>query len=108
VSLSLRPTDASSFVDIVAWVDTAFDGELVAPREIIERLGLTQSAAVSALLADGTTAVLETFHCQIAWIDGEREIEVIANNGRLPLLGIGLLRGRRLTIDYESGSLSIE
>jgi hypothetical protein len=46
--------------------------------------------------------------CQIAWIDGEREIEVIANNGRLPLLGIGLLRGRRLTIDYESGSLSIE
>ena len=49
-----------------------------------------------------------TFDCEIEWLGQWRRVEVIANEGRLPLLGIGLLRGRRLTIDYETNELELE
>lgn len=45
---------------------------------------------------------------KIEWLGQWRRVEVIANEGRLPLLGIGLLRGRRLTIDYETNELELE
>ena len=92
---------------MAAWVDTAFTGELVVPRATIDRLGLTQSSAVMAGLADGKEVVLETFSCVIQWFGEERRIEVIESNGQYALLGTGLLRGRKLEIDYRLGTLAI-
>lgn len=108
VTFRVRAGRSRPHADVVAWIDTAFDGELVMPRNMIDRLGLVQSAAVSATLADGTTAVLETFQCVVEWFEGERAVEVIANNGRHPLLGIGMLKQRRLHIDYPARTLSLE
>ena len=105
--LSIRPVAGRESVDLVVWVDTAFDGELVIPIEAIHDLDLPQSAAVQATLADGTAVVLDTFDCEIEWFGRWRRVEVIANEGRLPLLGIGLLRGRRLTVDYETNELEL-
>lgn len=106
--IQLRPSDASPDSEITAWVDTAFDGELVMPRTSIEALGLRQTAAVSATLADGTTAILETFDCVVAWRGADRHVEVVANDGRFPLLGIGLLRETRLVIDYRQNTLVVD
>ncbi len=108
LTLSVKPIAGSGAVDLVVWVDTAFDGELVVPLNAIHALELPQSAAVQATLADGTAVVLDTFDCEIAWFGQWRRIEVIANEGRLPLLGIGLLRGRKLTVDYETNVLELE
>jgi predicted aspartyl protease len=63
--LQVRPTQAAESTELTAWVDTAFTGDLVVPRSIIDRLQLPQSSAVMAGLADGTEVVLETFSCVV-------------------------------------------
>ena len=65
VILTVRPSESTEAVELTAWVDTAFTGELVIPRKTIESLKLPQSSAVMAELADGTQVVLDTFSCII-------------------------------------------
>lgn len=89
------------------WIDTGFTGELVFPRSVLDRLGVTASGSVDAVLADGSRVQLETFTCRIMWFGGERTIEVVANDGDVPLLGVGLLLGRELRIDYTNLTLSL-
>ncbi len=50
----LRVRSSADATQVAAWVDTAFTGDLVIPRGAIERMGLPQSAAVMAGLADST------------------------------------------------------
>jgi hypothetical protein len=69
---------------------------------------LRQSAAVTAGLADGTQVVLETYSCVVEWFGCPRNIEVVENDGQVPLLGVGLLRDRKLEIDYRSRKVSIK
>jgi clan AA aspartic protease len=95
-------------MDVLAWIDTAFNGELVLPRAIIDSANLAQTAGIEATLADGTVVVLETFSCAVEWFGATRMVEVIANTGVFPLVGIGLLIGRRLTVDYAHLTVSIE
>ena len=37
-----------------------------------------------------------------------QQIEVIASTGQLPLLGVGLLQGRTLTVNYAARTLTID
>lgn len=91
-----------------AWIDTGFTGELVLSQTIIDDLGLTLTGTVSAVLADGSQVVLRTYECFIAWIDGTKRLEVVANEGTYMLLGVGLLLERRLVIDYQSKLIELE
>jgi clan AA aspartic protease len=108
IVLRVRATKEADPSDLTAWVDTAFTGELVIPRDAIQSLGLPRSAAILAGLADGTRVVLDSYSCLIEWFGNLRVVEVVENDGRFPLLGIGLLRGRRLEIDYRTQHLVIE
>ena len=56
--------------EIVAWVDTAFNGGLTIPRALIDGLGLPQESSIEAVLADGRTVALETFGCYLDWFGG--------------------------------------
>lgn len=105
---TVRLGDGRETSGMVVWIDTAFDGELVVPLQTVSEMGLPQSATVQATLADGTNVVLETFNCEVQWFGEWRQVEVVANKGRLPLLGIGLLRGRKLTIDYQTADLTLQ
>lgn len=107
VSLQLRAGHDAETTSFSAWIDTAFGGDLVLFRTMINQLGLEQSAAVQATLADGTSVLLETFHCQIEWFGVWRDVEVIANEGSMPLLGIGLLRDHTLEIDYPLRTVTL-
>jgi predicted aspartyl protease len=82
IGLSLRVSADSETKEVVAWIDTAFNGELVVPRTLIESLQLSQSAAIAAKLADGTEVVLETYHCFLEWFGSVRAVEVIGNDGQ--------------------------
>lgn len=42
------------------------------------------------------------------WFDATRQLEVIANDGDYPLLGVGLLLGRDLHISYRSAEITID
>jgi predicted aspartyl protease len=77
------------------------------PRDVIDRLGLSQSSAVKAGLADGTDVVLETFSCVIEWFGELRQIEVVESNAQFPLLGVGLLQRCKVSIDYRLGTVEI-
>ncbi len=108
VKLSIRANRDAEKTTVQAWIDTAFNGELVIPKRIIEAAQLEQSAGIDARLADGNSVTLESFTCLLDWFDNERAIEVIANDGEYPLLGIGLLIGHRLIVDYTQLTVTIE
>jgi clan AA aspartic protease len=108
LTLSLAKDQGCALSNLQVWIDTAFDGELVMPLAIIRRLGLQPSAAVEATLADGSKVALATYACNLDWFGERREIEVIANEGRFPLLGVALLKERRLVVDYRASGLSLD
>lgn len=94
--------------EITARVDTAFNGELVIPQVMVEAIGLEQSAGVRARLSDGNEVTLESYTCVLDWFGEKRPVEVIANDGHTPLLGIGLLIGHRLIVDYTDLTVTLE
>jgi clan AA aspartic protease len=106
--VSLRATSNAPSQELEVWVDTGFTGELVLSESQVNQLGLPQSAMVAAALADGSESVLQTFSCVIDWFGESRAIEVVASQGRMPLLGVGLLWGHRFVVDYEQLTLSLE
>ena len=108
VTLTIRPSQETERNEIQAWVDTAFNGELVIPRRMLQSLQLQQTAGIAARLADGSEVTLETFTCLIDWFGEEIAVEAIANDGEYPLLGIGLLVGHRLVVDYPRMVVVIE
>src|ERR1043166_1417624 len=90
-----------------AWIDTGVTGELVLTLDRIESLGLPLGPKVRAGLADGSEVELDTFTCRVDWFGAWKEIEVVATQGRYPLLGIGLLLDHELQISYRSKTLSV-
>lgn len=108
LGLKILAIGKSAPFEFNAWVDTAFNGELVIPRPIIENAGLEQSAGIRARLADGNEVTLESYTCTLDWFGEGRAVEVIASDGQMPLLGIGLLLGHRLTVDYKDSTVSLE
>ncbi len=92
---------------IQAWIDTAFDGHLVMPKSEIERLGLGVLADTDAVLADGSTTRLRCYYCVVDWMNQTIPIQVVENNGTLPLVGTALLSMVDLRINYRSGTCSV-
>jgi len=69
---------------------------------------LPMPSTLKAILADGSEVALQRYVCRIDWFDEERELEVVANDGDYPLLGVGLLVEHDLYISYRSGQITIE
>jgi clan AA aspartic protease len=93
--------------EIVAWVDTAFNGGLTIPRALVKRLGLSQESSIDAILADGRTTALETFGCYVDWFGETYHTQIVASEGTYPLLGTQLLADRRLSIDYAAKTVEL-
>lgn len=68
VRISVKPSATATAVEIEAWVDTGFTGELVLPQERIVALSLPLSAVVRVELGDGSETVLNTYTCLIEWV----------------------------------------
>lgn len=107
LKVDVRAESAKVTSSIEVWVDTGFTGELVLPQRAIDQLRLAKSGSIDAILADGTMIELSTYSCVIEWFGKERPLEVVANDGEHPLLGVGLLLGRELRIDYRNLRLSL-
>ena len=92
---------------LTVWIDTAFNGTLVIPRQEIIRLRLRKATTTEATLADGSTVELETYSCYLDWFGTIRRTQAIANDGKFPLLGTMLLAVRYLAIDYKAKTLEL-
>ena len=93
---------------VVAWIDTAFDGHLVFSQDLIEKFGLESLVETEAILADGSKVALETFICFVEWFGERVPVQVIANEGKFPLLGTELLAGRELLVNYVTKELRLD
>lgn len=108
LTIRVSNTLNGEYSEIVAWVDTAFDGHLVFSRDLIEQMSLDSLVQTDAVLADGSSVTLETFLCFVEWFGQRVALPVIANDGRYPLLGTGLLDQRVLVIDYQSRTVQLD
>lgn len=105
INISVGNKFGGVFREVTVWIDTAFDGHLVFATSLIEELGLESLVETEAILADGSKVALETFVCFVEWFGEKIAVQVIANEGKFPLLGTGLLEGRVLSIDYVAKKL---
>jgi predicted aspartyl protease len=87
-------------IELLAWIDTAFNGGLAMPRRQVAALGLVQESSTEAILADGRTVALETFACFLDWFGQTYATQVAASDGEYALLGTMRLDGHRLEVDY--------
>ena len=94
-------------VEMLAWVNAAFNGSLVLPRDIALRAGLEVESTAEAVLADGSKVALETFGCAIRWLGKTYDTQVVTNESKFGLIGTELLKGRKLTIDYGEKTVTI-
>ena len=101
IEIEVSRTQDADLVPITTWIDTAFDGHLVLSSELIAELGLEPLVETEAILADGSLVSLETFLCFVEWFGQRMPLQVIANDGRFPLLGTGLLDQRILHVNYR-------
>jgi clan AA aspartic protease len=107
LDVAIRRTESEVPTIVTVWIDTAFNGFLVFPQELIEKLGLQQEAATEAILADGNRVTLESYVCYVDWFGEVRRAQVIGNSGKIPLLGTELLAKRKLLIDYVTCVVSV-
>lgn len=78
------------------------------PKDQIDELKLPDAGTAKAVLADGSEVSLKVHLCFIGWFGEIRELNVVANDGTNPLLGVGLLPGHDLRVSYRTMTVSIE
>ena len=89
-------------------LDTGFVGDLSLPSTVIRRLDLVRAGSLNFILANGEPARLRTYHTRVYWHDRLLDIEV-TETGDVPLIGIRMLRGSRVTMDMlPNGEVVIE
>ena len=108
VTISVSDQSEGRYLPVVAWIDTAFDGHLVFPQELIDELALESLVQTEAILADESKVVQETFLCFVEWFGDRLPVQAIANEGKYPLLGTELLSGRELFISYVTKQLQLK
>ena len=107
IDIRIASTLDAEPITLSAWIDTGFTGDLVLPQGTIDDLSLSPSGTVGAVLADGSQVTMQVYSCSILWFDKWRRLEVVANQGTNPLLGVGLLLEHELRIDYVSKTIEL-
>jgi clan AA aspartic protease len=103
----LSASHAGKRTEVLAWIDTAFNGGLAIPRKQAAELGLVKRSSAEAILADGRSVELEMFVCFVDWFGNCYETQVAASEGEYPLLGTMFLGGRRLDINYAAKTVEL-
>jgi len=106
--VSVSAASEGNRAEMLAWIDTAFNGGLAIPRNLVADLGLVEVSYVEAILADGKSVELPLFRCIIDWFGHCYETEVAASDGKFALLGTMLLADRDLRIDYKAKTVDIQ
>jgi len=87
---------------VEAVLDTGFDGSLSLPRQMLDRLGWEPDLPVNVTMANGQSAVWDTWEGSVIWHTRSRDILVFEVE-QAPLLGMELMSGSRLTVEAIGG-----
>ena len=101
-------------VPITLLIDTGFDGELLLYAEQLSRIGVpaTYQDMTRVRLADGSEVTFFIANATVEWQGEPRTVSIDVIPRPAPasakgLLGCGLLRDSRLSIDFPAGAVQI-
>jgi clan AA aspartic protease len=89
-------------LEIAGVVDTGYSGSLTLPRGLITTLALSFRSRGSAILADESESVFDSFEATVIWDGRPRGILVDAAETE-PLIGMDMLDGHELTVHVVDG-----
>lgn len=93
-------------VDVL--LDTGFNHDLTLPAAIVNKLNLEFISPTEATVAGDIAVPANYFRAYVLWDGSPRHISVLELEG-VPLLGMGLLRRHRVTLDVVvDGRVTIE
>jgi len=108
LSIRIGQRNATPELQIYAWLDTAFNGTLVLPKNVAVELGLPVESIAEAILANGELVELETYGCSINWLGKVYDTQIVTNDSEYGLIGTGLLVDRIITVDYKAKTVSVD
>ncbi len=89
-------------------IDTAFNGCLTLPPQAVSAMKLPLRGSTPGRLADGSQTLFSIHLATIVWNNVEEVVPILAS-GNKPLLGIAMMEGYHLEIDFEeNGLVSLE
>ena len=98
--------DGLQFLAVV--LDTGFTGYLTLPPDSIRLLGLPSIGSRIFELANGEQFEFNTYLATVLWHGQPRRVLILRSDS-VPLLGMSLLRGSRVTLDVlDDGAFTIE
>ena len=86
--------------EIEARIDSGFSDDLILPRSVIARLGLKRVDRSNFRIGDNSTAIFSTYAAMIRW-QGELRQIIVLESEVSPVLGVGLLWGNNLSVDFR-------
>ena len=107
VRIRLRNPASQVEIESDVWIDTGFTGDLVLPERLLEYLGLQPASKVKAELGDGSEATFKTYAVLLQWFGSWKELQALGSTVEVPLIGVSLLKGHKLAIDYEDNAVSL-
>ncbi|MBL8849405.1 MAG: hypothetical protein JNG89_06965 [Planctomycetaceae bacterium] len=81
-----------------ALIDTGFDGELVLPSDLLDRLAWPHRGRRTAILGDGSRTSFSTYRGNVMWHGGVRAVHVLEGVNDA-IVGMRLLVGTRVTME---------
>ena len=88
-------------------VDTGFDGALILPAIVVERLNLPIVARLVFELVGGTRMSANVGLGEIEWLGKRRTVEVILSDGDDALIGTEMFVDAKLLVDYANRVVTI-
>ena len=94
-------------VQVSALLDSGFDGDVSLPIGVAIQLGLELQDVITVELADGSLSDELVFAGYLLDQGQERRVSVLLTRSEEALLGLGLLRGCRVILDFGTGAAEI-
>jgi clan AA aspartic protease len=88
-------------------LDTGFDGAVILPSAVAERLLLPKVARLVFELVGGARMTADVALGEIEWLGERRSVEVIMSEGNDALVGTEILESAKLTVDYGNRLVTI-
>ena len=83
-------------------VDTGFDGALIVPASVAQRLGLSVVARLAFELVGGARMSADVALGEVEWLGQQLTVEVILSQGNDALIGTEMFQGAKLIVDYAN------
>ena len=106
LTLAIRPSEEAVPSEIVAWIDTGFNGDLVLPQQRIDDLALPQSGTVMGILADWSEIVLDQYQCWIDWFGEQFDLRSFPTRANFRFSASGCWRITTFTLAIGQAKLA--